>query len=122
MALEPNDRIYAIGDIHGRLDLLDRLYRLIRADGENEPPGRRTVVHLGDYVDRGPESRGVIERVMAPSLPGFESITLMGNHDFMMRGFLGQPAEVGQLPDRRDHDVALHDELAARDRHRPAAP
>jgi serine/threonine protein phosphatase 1 len=95
MALEPNDRIYAIGDIHGRLDLLDRLYRLIRADSENEPPGRRTVVHLGDYVDRGPESRGVIERAMAPPLPGFESVTLMGNHDFMMRGFLGQPAEVG---------------------------
>ncbi|MCC7048269.1 MAG: serine/threonine protein phosphatase [Alphaproteobacteria bacterium] len=95
MTLGPHDRVYAVGDIHGRLDLLDRLYRLIRQDSDNEPPGRRTVVHLGDYVDRGPDSRGVVERVMAPPLPGFESVALLGNHDFMMRGFLDHPAEVG---------------------------
>lgn len=95
MTLGPDDRVYAIGDIHGRLDLLDRLYRLIRQDSDNEPPGRRVVVHLGDYVDRGPDSRGVIERVITPPLPGFQSVALMGNHDFMMLGFLDRPAEVG---------------------------
>jgi serine/threonine protein phosphatase 1 len=95
MPLGPGDRIYAIGDIHGRSDLLDRLYRLIRADSENEPPGGRVVVHLGDYVDRGPDSRGVIDRVMAPPLPGFQAVALLGNHDFMMRDFLRDPAQVG---------------------------
>jgi len=93
--LGPDDRLYAIGDVHGRADLLDRLYRLIRLDAGNEPPGRRLVVHLGDYVDRGPDSRGVIERVMAPPLPGFQAVALIGNHDFMMRAFIDDPREVG---------------------------
>jgi serine/threonine protein phosphatase 1 len=95
MRLGPGDRVYAIGDVHGRSDLLDRLYRLIRLDADNEPPGRRVVVHLGDYVDRGPDSRGVIERVMAPPLPGFQPVALIGNHDFMMRAFLADPRQVG---------------------------
>lgn len=93
--MSPGDRLYAIGDIHGRLDLLDRLHRLIRADAAGAPPGRRLVVHLGDYVDRGPDSRGVIDRVMVPDLPGFAAVALLGNHDFMMRGFLDDPEEVG---------------------------
>lgn len=93
--LESNDRLYAIGDVHGRIDLLDRLYGLIRADAAKVPPGRRKVVHLGDYVDRGQDSRGVIERVMQPSLPGFQSIAILGNHDLMMREFLEDPMEWG---------------------------
>lgn len=95
MMLAPDDRIYAIGDIHGRADLLDRLYRLIRAHAEDAPPGRRVVVHLGDYVDRGPDSRGVIERVLAPPLPGFHAVALLGNHDAMMRDFLVDPLAAG---------------------------
>jgi serine/threonine protein phosphatase 1 len=95
MALGPGDRIYAIGDIHGRSDLLDRLYWLIRADSAEEPPGGRLVVHLGDYVDRGADSRGVIERVIAPPLPGFRSVALLGNHDHMMRVFLREPLAIG---------------------------
>ena len=95
MALNPGDRLYAIGDIHGRSDLLDRLYGLIRLDAAKAPPGRRLAVHLGDYVDRGPDSRGVIDRVMAPDLPGFATLALMGNHDFMMRDFLDDPLEWG---------------------------
>lgn len=95
MALDLGDRLYAIGDIHGRADLLDRLYGLIRADAAQAPAGRRLVVHLGDYVDRGQDSRGVIERVMAPDLPGFRSVALLGNHDLMMREFLSAPLEWG---------------------------
>lgn len=95
MTLELGDRLYAIGDIHGRGDLLDRLYRRIRADAAAAPPGRRKVIHLGDYVDRGQDSRGVIDRIMAPDLPGFDSVALLGNHDFMMREFLNDPLQWG---------------------------
>lgn len=95
MALEFGDRLYAIGDIHGRADLLDRLYASIRADSAEGTAGRRLVVHLGDYVDRGRDSRGVIDRVMAPGLPGFRSVALLGNHDLMMREFLSDPMEWG---------------------------
>ncbi|MGQ0676772.1 MAG: metallophosphoesterase family protein [Rhodospirillales bacterium] len=95
MTLGPYDRLYAIGDIHGRIDLLDRLYQEIRADAAKAPPGRRLVVHLGDYVDRGHDSRGVIERVMAPGLAGFETVALLGNHDLMMREFLVDPIAAG---------------------------
>lgn len=93
--LGPDDLVYAIGDIHGRADLLDRLYRKIRAHSEDAAPGRRIVVHLGDYVDRGPDSRGVIDRVMAPPLPGFAAVALLGNHEFLMRGFLQDPVVFG---------------------------
>jgi len=93
--LQPGDRIYAIGDIHGRSDLLDRIYALVRADAAQAPQGRRLVVHLGDYVDRGPDSRGVIDRVMAPPLPGFASLTLIGNHEALMREFLERPVDAG---------------------------
>lgn len=97
MDLSPSDRLYAIGDIHGRSELLDRLYGLIRADAAASPSGRRLVVHLGDYVDRGQDSRGVIDRVMAPPLPGFAAVALLGNHDFMMRRFLDCPDDVGAV-------------------------
>ena len=93
--MQPGDRIYAIGDIHGRSDLLDKLYAQIRADAGRALPGHRLVVHLGDYVDRGPDSRGVIDRVIDPPLPGFESVALIGNHDWMMRDFLERPVELG---------------------------
>lgn len=76
--------IYAIGDVHGRDDLLERLYGLILADaGRRYPDRARRIVHLGDYVDRGPGSAQVIDRVMA-GLPGFNSICLKGNHEDMM--------------------------------------
>lgn len=95
MNLAAGDVLYAIGDVHGRAGLLDLLYAMIRADAAKAPPGRRKVVHLGDYVDRGEDSRAVIERVMAPPLPGFDSIALLGNHDFMMREFLTDPMQWG---------------------------
>jgi len=95
MTLASGDRLYAIGDVHGRADLLDRLLGSIRADAAEAAPGRRLAVFLGDYVDRGPDSKGVIERAIQPDLPGFIVVTLLGNHDFMMRGFLDQPARWG---------------------------
>ena len=80
-------RIYAIGDVHGRLDLLEELYeRILEHAVQNSAP-RLVLLHLGDYVDRGPNSKGVILRIMA-GLPGFEMIALKGNHEELMLEFL----------------------------------
>ena len=75
-------RAYAIGDVHGRLDLLDGLLRQIaedhRARGDDARP---LLVLLGDLIDRGPDSRGVIERLLSTALPGFQTLALCGNHE-----------------------------------------
>ena len=72
---------YAIGDIHGRLDLLERLLDAVEADAADRGADA-TIVFTGDYVDRGPASRGVIERVMAgPRRIGDRFVPLRGNHD-----------------------------------------
>jgi serine/threonine protein phosphatase 1 len=89
----PDTRIYAVGDVHGRKDLLDRLLRTIAADAKASAATRKLVVFLGDYVDRGPESRAVIETVSAgpppgPDWAGFRWLPLMGNHEAMMLRFL----------------------------------
>src|SRR6185312_1069102 len=81
--------VYAIGDVHGRLDLLNDLLIRIRQDADNHPSdSARRLVFLGDYIDRGPESRGVIERLLADPLPGFATVRLMGNHEEAMLAFL----------------------------------
>jgi len=83
-------RIYAIGDVHGRLDLLDEMHVLIRNDAEAAAQGlRRLVVYLGDYIDRGPRSSAVIDRLLEnPMSPDFECVYLRGNHEDIMLGFL----------------------------------
>lgn len=70
--------IYAVGDIHGQLGQLDRALELIEADGDGP------VVFVGDYVDRGPDSWGVIDRLMGLD----NAVCLLGNHDRMFRRFL----------------------------------
>lgn len=82
----PGSRVYAIGDVHGRLDLLESLEELIAADAAEGVPARKVVVYLGDYVDRGMEARHVVDRLMAHPLNGFEAVHLKGNHeDFLLR-------------------------------------
>jgi serine/threonine protein phosphatase 1 len=84
-------RLYAVGDIHGRLDLLDRLLEKIRDDGAAS--GKHCVlVFLGDYVDRGADAYGVIERLLTPSLPGWDLHFLRGNHDQAVLDFLEDAA------------------------------
>jgi serine/threonine protein phosphatase 1 len=78
--LPAGERIYAIGDIHGRRDCLDRLLLAIDDDEKSRPPANTTVVFLGDLVDRGSDSKGVIERVMQVS-KARRCILLMGNHE-----------------------------------------
>jgi len=83
--IEPGTEIFAIGDIHGRSDLLAALLDAASAAPRREP--RRKVVFLGDLIDRGPDSLGAID--LAIGAGGFigadETITLMGNHETMMR-------------------------------------
>ncbi len=84
--------LYAIGDIHGRLDLLGRLHQIIRQDADGRGARDRVIVYLGDYVDRGPDSAGVIDLLIEPPLPGFRRIALRGNHEAFLLRFLEDPS------------------------------
>jgi serine/threonine protein phosphatase 1 len=84
-------RIYAIGDIHGQLQKLRAAHELIAADRARVRDPAAQVVHVGDLVDRGPDSRGVIDFLLEGALRGEPWVTLKGNHDRMFEGFLGDP-------------------------------
>lgn len=85
-------RLYAIGDIHGRLDLLTGLEQQIQDDAEATAAHLdRYVVYLGDYVDRGFDSRRVLDHLIEQPMPGFCSIYLLGNHDVWLREFAHSP-------------------------------
>jgi serine/threonine protein phosphatase 1 len=86
-AVAPGSRVYAIGDIHGRLDLLTRLHALIVADAQTATAKRRVLVYVGDYVDRGPDSSAVIDLLLDRPLAGFEIVHLLGNHEDAMLRF-----------------------------------
>ena len=87
--------IWAVGDVHGRLDLLDPLVGAILEDLARSTVGRKIVVFLGDYIDRGPDSRGVLDRLCwLQDQPGIETHFLRGNHEDRMEAFLVDP-EVG---------------------------
>jgi serine/threonine protein phosphatase 1 len=88
--LPPGLRVYAIGDIHGRVDLLDRLHGQIEADLKTAPE-KAVIVYLGDYVDRGPDSAAVIERLSRARFPGVQTVALLGNHEDMLLQFLDAP-------------------------------
>ena len=84
--------IYAVGDIHGQLRLLDDLIEQIVADALKVTGLRRRVlVFVGDYIDRGPDSSGVIERLISGLPEGFDAHCLMGNHEAILLDFLDDP-------------------------------
>lgn len=91
-------RVYAIGDVHGRLDLLQGLLRRIEEDSAGRPAARTLIVFLGDIVDRGPDSSGVVEFLRRYRPPTIEPIFLAGNHEEVMLRVLG--GERGGLLDR----------------------
>ena len=94
-ALPAGERVYAIGDIHGRRDCLDRLLLAIDDDEKSRPAMETTVVFLGDLVDRGVDSRGVIDRVMQVA-KARRSILLMGNHEeILIRAWEGDRKSAG---------------------------
>jgi serine/threonine protein phosphatase 1 len=93
-AIDARTVLYAIGDIHGRADLLRQVHRQIDSDWRARPAERRLAIYLGDYVDRGPDSAAVIamlrERATAARI-----MPLLGNHEAMLLQFLD-----GRVPDR----------------------
>lgn len=82
--------LYAIGDVHGCRALLAALQRQIRDDA-GAFPGRPLLILLGDVVDRGPDTAGVIQDLLTP-LPWADCLVLRGNHEAMMAAFLDRPA------------------------------
>ena len=89
--------LYAIGDIHGRSDLLAKLLAEIEADAlRREGVERRTLVFIGDYIDRGPDSFGVVELLLDALPAGFDAHFLKGNHESIMLDFLEDPTCLDQ--------------------------
>jgi len=96
-SLPQGQLVYAIGDIHGRADLLVSLLEQIEADAAGSVGvDRRTLVFVGDYIDRGPDSRRVVELLLGALPRGFEAHFLKGNHEAIMLDFLRDPSCLGQ--------------------------
>jgi serine/threonine protein phosphatase 1 len=89
-SLPPGRRLYCVGDIHGRLDLLEELHAMIRDDAAGFS-GSKAVVYLGDYIDRGSQSNQVLDLLIRQELPGFETVHLIGNHEQSLLDFLEDP-------------------------------
>ncbi len=81
-------RVYAIGDIHGQLEMLRLAHERIAADRVRTGDKLAPVVHLGDLTDRGPDSKGVIQLLIDGISQGETWLTVKGNHDRMFSGFL----------------------------------
>jgi serine/threonine protein phosphatase 1 len=94
MAVPPGTRLYAVGDIHGRVDLLRRMQQLILDDIRGNPRDRHVIVYLGDYIDRGADSAEVIDLLLKSPVPDCQSVHLLGNHEDSLLQFLDDP-EIG---------------------------
>jgi serine/threonine protein phosphatase 1 len=130
--LAPGKRIYAIGDVHGRNDLLCELLEQIRRHAAHARQAENILVLLGDYVDRGPQSKAVIDTLLGLYWPRWKFVFLRGNHDQAVLDFLkdanfyrgwcayGAPETLlsyGVPPPRLDREaefIAARDALAAR--------
>lgn len=100
-------RIHAIGDVHGRLDLLERMHARIAAELAQDPPREWRIIHLGDYVDRGPDSAGVIEFVAARTRENPRVLALAGNHETKFLAFLASIEQWQQFADFGGRETAL---------------
>ncbi len=89
--LPATGRLYVVGDIHGRSDLLDRMILEISRDLDAHPIGACLTVTLGDYLDRGPDARGVLDRLVSNPFPT-DFIALKGNHEELLETFLRDPS------------------------------
>jgi serine/threonine protein phosphatase 1 len=94
---------YVIPDLHGRLDLLEAALREI---GTRESKTRATMVFLGDYVDKGPDSKAVVERIREGVQGNWSVIALKGNHDAMMVAALRGSIDIDQWT-KQGGDAAL---------------
>src|SRR4051794_147170 len=83
--LPAGKRIYAVGDVHGCATRLSAIHGLIARDLAERPVQDPTLVHVGDYIDRGPDSAGVLAMLIdGPAVPGVRVVYLRGNHEQMM--------------------------------------
>jgi serine/threonine protein phosphatase 1 len=109
-----NIRLYIVGDIHGRSDLLDRIVDEIHDDFKGYGGCQCLTVTLGDYVDRGPDSRGVLDRLSRNPFPG-KYIALRGNHEALLTDFLQQPSvadswrHLGALETLHSYGIAVNE-------------
>ena len=87
VGLPENHRLYCIGDIHGRLDLLLETHAKIVQDATTYK-GTKTLVYLGDYIDRGPNSKQVIDCLLDKPIDDFKSVYLLGNHEQVLLQFM----------------------------------
>ena len=87
-------RAYAIGDVHGRLDLLDRLLARVEQDMASRPAKKNYIIFLGDLIDRGPESAGVVERLRSYRPSRARPVFLAGNHEEVLLRILGGDATI----------------------------
>lgn len=107
--LAPGRRIYAVGDVHGLAPRLLALHEAISADLAARPCAAAVVLHIGDYIDRGPESAAVLARLASGSpIIGAETINLCGNHEWMaLRALLGGGDEAAELWRMNGADATL---------------
>jgi len=101
-------RIYVIGDIHGRADLLARLHAEIVDDAATAGERIKVVVYLGDYVDRGLQSFEIVDALIHEPLQGFERVHLRGNHEDMMLKFLDAPRDATWIFNGGDATLASY--------------
>ena len=91
-----NMRIYAIGDVHGYLALLESIHRKIRIDLDNNPIEQYKIVFLGDYIDRGPDSAGCVQFLLDLVAEDSDVICLKGNHEDKLEKYLATPLDVAE--------------------------
>jgi len=122
-SLPPHTRVYAIGDIHGRADLLADLIARIDDDVQRRPIDQVIEVYLGDYIDRGADSRGVID-LLAVRMVKNRAVCLRGNHEVMLDAFLCEPASLrdwvpmGALQTLQSYNVSLTPKKTPTELHR----
>jgi serine/threonine protein phosphatase 1 len=106
-------RIYAIGDVHGRDDLLKLMHERIEAEIERDRPADWRIIHLGDYVDRGTDSKAVLDFLVAAHRRDERIVSLAGNHDVGFLEFMDNPnpatlfARFGGAETARSYGVTL---------------
>lgn len=117
-AIPKGMRVYAIGDLHGHLLALDAMHEAISADLLDNPPDEVQIVYMGDYIDRGPESRGVVERLIERKYrrDGIGKIFLTGNHELAMFDFMADPVgsdwlKYGGMKTLANYDITFENDV-----------
>lgn len=126
-SLPPGKRVYAIGDIHGCAEQLANLHAMIEADLARRPIDAPLLLHIGDYVDRGPDTASVLARLANGAIiAGVPTVNLMGNHEnTMLEALAGERAAAtdwlfaGGRPSLESYGI---DPASHRDTWKPAIP